>query len=48
MKAALRCWDSPLWDVLKARSIHGFETLRQFAVAMKWDDLDAGADTRGL
>lgn len=48
MKAALRCWDSLLWDVLKAKSIRGFEMLRQFTIAMKWDDLDAGAGTRGL
>lgn len=44
----LQCWDSLLWDVLKARSIHGFEGIRQFIGAMKWHDLDADAGSRGL
>lgn len=31
-----------------ARSSHGFERIRQFIVAMKWDDLDADGVCRGL
>lgn len=31
-----------------ARSIRGFERIRQFTVAMEWDDLDADAVCRGL